>query len=80
MNNPKIALGVFQKILARNDRDARAHTNAGLAYALMNDADNALKEWNRALELDPKLEPALRNKKLLEDVMQGNGNERTEPK
>ena len=79
MDNPKAALEIFQKILARNDQDAKAHTNAGLAYALMNDADNALKEWNRALELDPKLEPALRNKKLLEDVMQGNRNEKAPP-
>lgn len=79
MNKPEAALGIFQKILVRNDQDAKAHTNAGLAYALMNDADKALKEWNRALELDPELEPALRNKKILEDALQGNGNEKATP-
>ncbi len=80
MNNPKVALEIFRKILARNAGDAKAHSNAGLAYALMRDADNALKEWKRAVELDPKLEPALRNKKLLEDAMQGSRNEKTAPK
>jgi tetratricopeptide (TPR) repeat protein len=79
MNNPKVALGIFREILVRNAGDAKAHSNAGLAYALMRDADNALKEWNRAIELDPKLEPALRNKKLLEDAMQGNINEKATP-
>ena len=77
MNKPKAALEIFQKIFSANDRDAKAHTNAGLAYALMSDVDNALKEWNRALELDPKLESALRDKKLLEEVMQGNKNEKS---
>jgi len=80
MNKPKAALEIFQRILARNGQDAKAHTNAGLAYALMDDADNALEEWDRALELDPKLEPALRNKALLEEVMQGNKNEKTTSK
>ena len=77
MNQPKDALEIFQKILSKNDLDAKAHTNAGLAYALMPDVNNALKEWNRALELDPKLESALRDKKLLEEVMQGNKNEKS---
>ena len=80
MNNPKVALEIFRGILDRDDGDAKAHSNAGLAYVLMRDADNALKEWNRALKLDPKLEPAIRNKKLLEDAIRGSRNEKTAPK
>jgi tetratricopeptide (TPR) repeat protein len=77
MNKPQAALETFQKIFARNNRDAKAHTNAGLAYAFLGDADNALREWDLALELDPKLSAAARNKKLLEEALQGNRNEET---
>ena len=54
-------------------KNLRGLLGDALYYAFMNDADNALKEWNRALELDPELEAALKNKKLLEDAMRGSG-------
>ncbi len=79
MNEPKKALEVFRKILGINERYAKGHANAGLAYAFLEDADKAIEEWTRALELDPKLEAAARNKKILEDVMQGTQNEKTAP-
>lgn len=72
MNEPQKALEIYRKIFTVNDHYARGHANAGLAYAFLGDADHALTEWDRALALDPSLEAAARNKKLLEDIMRGN--------
>lgn len=76
INQPQKALKVFQKIFLINDRYAKAHANAGLAHAFLGDVDNAFKEWNRALALDPHLKEAAQNKKLLEEVMNGNRDEK----
>ena len=80
LNEPKKALEVYREIFATKDDYAKAHSNAGLAYAFLGDVDNALKEWTRALELDPKLEAAAQNKKLLEDAMRGNTDDVGTPK
>ncbi len=77
MNEPEKALEIFEKLLAQDDRNAKAHANAGLAYALKNDADRALREWSRAVELDPRLEAAAQNKKLLQEIMQGDTDGKT---
>ncbi len=71
MNEPKKALEIYQNLFAINDAYAKGHANAGLAYAFLGDADNALREWTRALELDPSMKEAAQNKKLLEDALQG---------
>lgn len=76
-NEPQKALEIFQTLVIKDKKYARGYANAGLAYAFLGDADNALKEWNRALELDPKLEAAAQNKKILEDAIQGINNEET---
>ncbi len=73
-DEPRKALESFQKTLEINNRYANGHANLGLAYAFLGDADKALEEWGKALELDPNLSAAAKNKKLLEDVMQGNVN------
>ncbi len=71
IGKPALALEIFNTLIARDEKDARAHSNAGLAYVMRNDADNALKAWTRALELEPGLESALQNKKLLEEALSG---------
>ena len=80
MNEPEKALEVYSELFEIDDRYSKGHANAGLAYAFLENADKALEEWTRALELDPKSEAAAQNKKLLEDVMRGNRNEKTTPK
>ena len=71
IGKPALALEIFNTLIARDEKDSRAHSNAGLAYVMKNDADNALKAWTRALELEPGLESALQNKKLLEEALSG---------
>ena len=75
MNQPEKALDQYAKLFARDDSYPKAHVNAGLAHIFLGNAKNAAKEWDRALELDPTLESALANKRLLEDILKGDPNE-----
>ena len=75
MNQPEQALAKYAELFAIDDNYPKAHVNAGLAHVFSGDVENAKKEWDRALELDPTLESALTNKRLLEDIFEGDSNE-----
>ena len=50
--------------------DARAHYNRGNALARSGDLEAALDAYEQALERQPELQPALRNKALIERLLQ----------
>lgn len=57
-----------ESIEALKDIDtADAHYNAGNAYAKLGQADKAIEEYSKSIELNPKHEDALHNKKVLEN-------------
>ena len=53
---------LYQKALSKNEKDANVRTDLGLTYlqASKPDSDAAIAELNKALELDPNNEKALR--------------------
>ncbi|MDE2700572.1 MAG: hypothetical protein OXI23_17005, partial [Gemmatimonadota bacterium] len=56
----KQALGYFEQSLQLDDKQANAHAAAGkIAIQFLNDQPKALYHFQRALELDPKLEADL---------------------
>lgn len=56
-----------ESIDALKDIDtADAHYNAGNAYAKLGEADKAIEEYSKSIQLNPKHEDALHNKKTLE--------------
>ncbi len=50
----------------KNIDTADAHYNAGNAYAKLGQLDKAIEEYNKSIELNPKHEDAIYNKKILE--------------
>ena len=70
-DDPQKALSTCKRLFSVDEKYAKGHANAGLVYIILNDADNAMREWNRALELDPDLREARQNKETLEKILKG---------
>jgi len=47
------ALGPLKKAVGINQEHAKAHSNLGIAYILLNQRDQAIIEWKQALSLEP---------------------------
>jgi tetratricopeptide (TPR) repeat protein len=65
------ALRGFRASAAINDRNAPCHGNMGLCHAWMGHKAEALAELDRALEIDPKYQPARLNRQLVEQMEEG---------
>lgn len=65
------ALRGFRSAAALNDRNAPVHGNIGLCLALMGRKAEALAEFDRALEIDPKYKPAKLNRSLAVTMTEG---------
>ena len=65
------ALEGFQASAAINERNPSCHGNTGLCYASLGQKANALAEFERALEIDPKYLPAIGNRKVVEKMTEG---------
>jgi len=55
------ALPTLRDAVAAAPDNARAHLNLGLTYYGLSRFEDALASWDRAVELDPSLEPAIRD-------------------
>ena len=44
-----------------NPNDAQAYNKRGIAYAIKGDYDDAIRDFNRAIELDPNIAMAMAN-------------------
>ena len=56
---------VFNSVLQLESNHTQSHGNLGIAYAALGDRDAALRHLNRAIELDPRYEPAIVNRRVL---------------
>lgn len=72
------ALAGFRASAAINNRTAPCHGNMGLCHAQLGQKAEALVELARALKIDPRYQPALSNRKLVEQMEEGRPLENTE--
>jgi len=65
------ALQGFQKVVAMNPKHTQSHGNIGICYAHLGRKQEALAALDKAIELDPKYEPALLNRLAVEALKEG---------
>ena len=65
------AIPVFQECIKIVKNHTQSYGNLGLCYAQLGQKENALKAFNKALEIDPDYEPALINKAAFESMKEG---------
>lgn len=65
------ALAGFQEVLSLNPNHIQSFGNMGLCYAALGRRQDALNALNRALELDPKYEPAIVNRQMVQLMKEG---------
>jgi tetratricopeptide (TPR) repeat protein len=65
------ALAGFRATAAKNDWNAPTHGNMGLCLARLGRKAEALKELDRAIEVDPRYEPAMFNRLAVERMEEG---------
>lgn len=67
MHNREYELAIvgFQKVLSLNKNHAQSFGNLALCYSFLGKKQQALLAFDKALEIDPKYEPALKNKAIL---------------
>jgi tetratricopeptide (TPR) repeat protein len=59
------AITGFQNVLALNKNHPQSYGNLGLCYAFLGKKQEALSALDKALEIDPKYEPAQKNRAIL---------------
>ncbi|MCZ6603400.1 MAG: PA14 domain-containing protein, partial [Planctomycetota bacterium] len=62
----KKAVEAFQEAITLHPNDVEAHLNRGIARHSLGDVVGALSDIDRAIEIDPEYEPALRRKEEVE--------------
>lgn len=55
------AVQKYSEYIAKKPEDATAHLDLGYAYTALDQRDNAILEYRKAIELDPKMADAYRN-------------------
>jgi len=65
------AISQLKKAVAINPNPPQTYGNLGLCYANLGEKDLALDYLDKALELDPKYEPALVNRAIIEKLKPG---------
>ena len=65
------AIALFQKALEINPTNVQSYGNLALAYAGLGRKALALENFDKAIELDPKYEPAILNRAIMEDMEDG---------
>ncbi|HEX9972529.1 MAG TPA: tetratricopeptide repeat protein [bacterium] len=65
------ALNGFQEVLSVNPKHVQSFGNIGICYAALGRKQEALDALNRALELDPKYEPAILNREMIKTLREG---------
>jgi len=69
--NWSAALLGFRASAAKHDRNAPTHGNQGLCLAALGYKAQALAELDRAVEIDPQYEPAMANRAVVEQMVEG---------
>ena len=64
------AIAGFEKVIQMNPNHVQSYGNLGLCYGFINEVDKAFSHFDKAIELDPKYEPAITNKKVLQKAIE----------
>lgn len=70
------AIRGFNRVLDIQPSHVQSYGNLGLCYAGLGDRDAAIRHFDKAIELDPRYQPAIDNRRLVLDLRAG---ERLEP-
>jgi len=70
------AIREFEECLLINKRHPQSYGNLGLCYAQLGRKSEALEAFDKAIEIDPKYEPAIFNRAVIESLDEG---EKLEP-
>jgi tetratricopeptide (TPR) repeat protein len=65
------AIELFNQVLIVNPRNVQSYGNLALAYANIGKKSKALKCIEKAVELDPSYEPAIFNRIMIEEMVEG---------
>jgi tetratricopeptide (TPR) repeat protein len=65
------AIDMFSRVLAQSPGHVQSHGNLALAYAGLGRKALALENLDKALALDPTYEPAIQNRKVIEEMKEG---------
>jgi len=65
------AVDGFNQVIAKYPTHVQSYGNLGLCYGILGLKQEALKTLDKALELDPKYEPAIINRKVVASLKEG---------
>ncbi len=65
------AITGFRNVLAVNKYHPQSYGNIGLCYSLLGNREEALAAFNRALQIDPNYQPAMKNRAILLSLQDG---------
>jgi len=65
------AITGFQNVLTYNKKHPQSYGNIGLCFSFLGKNPEALTAFNKALEIDPKYQPALTNREILLSLPDG---------
>lgn len=65
------AISKFRRVLDTDPKHVQSWGNLGIAYAALGKRTKALECLDKALEIDPKYEPAQVNRMAIEDMIEG---------
>jgi tetratricopeptide (TPR) repeat protein len=65
------AANMFNQVLAQNPDHVQSHGNVALAYAGLGRKALALEHLDKAIALDPTYEPAIQNRRVIAETIEG---------
>ena len=65
------AINGFKHVIAKFPTHVQSYGNLGLCYGILGLKKEALKNFDKAIELDPKYEPAITNRKVVASLKEG---------
>ena len=69
--NYQVAINLFAQILKTEKGHVQSYGNMGLAYAGLGNKQKALECLDQAIQIDPDYEPALVNRRVVENLREG---------
>ena len=71
--NYEAAIDFFRQVIKTQPRHVQSFGNMGIAYGALGNQNLAFECFDRALAIDPSYEPAKRNRKIAEQLKEGEG-------
>ena len=67
----KTAISLFNQVLKLEKEHVQSYGNLGIAYAGLGERKKAIENFDKALSIDPKYEPAILNKQIAIEMKEG---------